>query len=67
MRDLMKALFLTKQQNHQMIFSTILLYGVLFAVAELLVCVIIGKLKASKLPKNTESPEVDVDSSANKI
>jgi hypothetical protein len=50
-----------------MIFSTILLYGVLFAVGELLVCVIIGKLKASKLPKNTESLEVDVDSSANKI
>lgn len=50
-----------------MIFSTILLYGVLFAVAELLVCVIIGKLKASKLPKNTESSEVEVDSSANKI
>jgi hypothetical protein len=63
----MKALFLTKQQIHQMIFSTILVYGVLFAVAELLVCVIIGKLKESKLPKPTEGSKTDVDSSAAKI
>jgi hypothetical protein len=32
-----------------------------------LVCVIIGKLKASKLPKPIEGSKADVDSSAAKI
>jgi hypothetical protein len=47
-----------------MIFGTILVYGVLFAVAELLICVIIGKLKESKRPKDTESSKFELDSSS---
>ena len=50
-----------------MIFGTILVYGVLFAVAELLICVIIGKLKASKGPKDAESSKSNLDSSAANI
>lgn len=39
----------------------------LFAVTELLICVIIGKLKESKRPKDTESSKPDLDSSSANI